>query len=422
MNEQAHLLLSSGRLVEAAKEYPDVEVVNLSHAVGDGAVREEWDSGEFVQFSSGSTADPKGVRLSLDAMGSNVEQLHQALPQDPFVCCSWMPLSHDMGLMLALSSWARTEALPAREGGIRLMEPMEFMRSPTTWLRECSDAGATLVGLSNSAMEMVARRTRSRASLSLESITACIVGSEPLSAATICRFVAALKPFGFREAAICPAYGLAEATVAVTMTPMDVLWHRADLPAEVYAGGSDVVALGPPLPRTDIRISGDRLGAIEIRGPSLLTGYVGAAQAPFTKDNWFRTSDIGAMVADELVVLARSDDVVFSAGQKLYATDMERVLSELTCFDARHIAVVPFDGRYAVVTEVPRSGQHDADTLFKQARNELLQVFGSAPVSLVLVPRGGILRTPTGKLQRDRTASALGNGELEVIATASIAG
>ena len=370
---------------------------------------ERWDSAEFIQFSSGTTGPPKGVRLSMEAIGANALQLHEQIDHADLVLSSWMPLSHDMGLMFVLASWAWFDSRAKTDGGgIHLVDPTSFLFSPTGWLRKVSTLRATLIGMSNHAMDLVAARLRRASDLRLDSVRGCVVGSEPIRASTLASFAKKLTPFGFSELALMPAYGLAEVTVAASMTRVDAPWRSVELPSLSESGTAEYVSLGPPLPGTQVRISpghDHRIGTIEIRSPSVMTGYIGEILAPFTPDGWLRTRDIGSLVDGEVVVLGREDDVVFVGGVKLFATDIERIVAEVVRISPGRVAVLP-DGaeRFSIAIE---SRQADIDRLYATVREHLLRQVGFAPARMVVVPPGALPRTTSGKLRRFEAAGRL---------------
>src|SRR5437016_1987050 len=186
------------------------------------------DPGEFVQFSSGSTGRPKGVRLSSSAIAADVTAIldHLAPHSEGVVACSWLPLSHDMGLIgMCLAGLASTGP-PWRGRRLALMPPERMVARPHRWLQACSEIGATVTSAPNFALDLVVAHPGAvPASVDLRPLKVLIVGSEPIMPGALRRFGQAMAPLGFDEAALCPAYGMAEAAVAVTMVPPHEHWR-----------------------------------------------------------------------------------------------------------------------------------------------------------------------------------------------------
>jgi acyl-CoA synthetase (AMP-forming)/AMP-acid ligase II len=415
---------SSRRLIEGAKQVFDIEAVFSApdlcaplecepYPQPASRACDRWDSAAFVQHTSGSTGPPKGVALSLDAIRANSEQIWTALEHDNPVVCSWMPLSHDMGLMLAIATWA-IGSMSNQNVGISLLEPESFMVSPLRWLRRCSEVRASVTGLSNQTMDLVTRRAARFPTLDLSSVKACIVGSEPIQPRTVRRFIEALSTSGFRETAICPAYGLAESTVAVTMTRLAQTWRtvrQEDIELEPVDDSNEYVLLGAPLRGNKVRIAdeGDNgFGRVELQGPATMSGYIGGeVDQPFSRDGWLRTNDVGRLFEGELVLAGRSDDVLIVRGRNLHAASLEASLADVSGFDAGRFAVAADGARLIVLAEARQPTIEAAEQMYSGARHRLVRDHSIAPARLVLVGRGELPRTPNGKVQRKQINALL---------------
>jgi acyl-CoA synthetase (AMP-forming)/AMP-acid ligase II len=231
---------------------------------------------------------------------------------------------------------------------------------------------------------------------------------------------------GFHPQAFCPAYGLAEASLAVTMVrpEQEVMIRYADAAAlaegewrDGSAGqGQALVSAGAPLPGMDCRIRGGSsgLGAIEVTGRSMFSGYVGAAP-PLTSDGWLRTGDLGIVIDGDLYPAGRYDDRIIVAGRNIDATHVEDNMSGK--HGIRHGAVAAVedgDGGFVVVAEAAEvPGLLE---IANAARDALVRATGLAPSAVVFVPRGSLPKTASGKLQRYRVRSLLRAGALEQIA------
>ena len=372
-------------------------------------------AGEFVQFSSGSTGRPKGVRLSSSAIAANVMAMidHTGDSAESAITCSWLPLSHDMGLIGMCLAALAAMGPPWHGRRLALMPPARMVARPHRWLQACSEIRATVTAAPNFALDLVVANPRNMSiGVDLRQLRVLTVGSELIRPATLRRFAAAMAPLGFDEVALCPAYGMAEAALAVTMVAPHEHWHGT------AAGGHgvDVVSCGRPLRGLEVRAPAGpgAIGPIAVRGSSLLTGYLGAG--PLSLDEgWLATSDLGFMSDGELHVVGRADDVLVVAGTKLYPELLEETA-------ARHEAVRPGNcaaisdgsGGYLIIAERRRAnGGPDLYDACRWIRRELSEQ-GLAPTAVVLVSPGSIPKTTSGKLQRSRLLQMHGRGELEV--------
>lgn len=393
--------------------YPDCMKSRL--AVADGG------EGRFVQFSSGTTARPKGVVLSLSALGANVSALLDVLMHDNPVICSWLPLSHDMGLVgTLLTGWAMGGAQYAGRAEIILMRPEVFLISPSEWLRTCGEFEATATAAPTFALRTAARRPPAPGT-DLSPLRILVVGAEPVDPASLRLFSKATSAAGFDPRAICPAYGLAEVGVAATILPPDEHWRSATVDIAALAediwqpvpDGTELVGLGAPLPGTEIRIDAEpgRPGEILLRSGSMLDGYLGDETAG-PANGWLRTGDIGYLDQDDLYVMGRRNDVIIVRGVNLYAASMEAALRE-ALGSARSPTVVPWNSGYAVVSEHgPAAGE--SPDMGQAVRAALAGRFGIAPDRVVIVPPGTLPRTSSGKIQRSAVRQRLAAGQLPV--------
>lgn len=378
--------------------------------------------GSFVQFTSGSTSSPKGVELSFAAIGANICSILEATaPARGATMCSWLPLSHDMGLIgQFLASWAGAGPGFVGEAHLCLIPPEAFQANPALWLRTCSEVGATHSAVPNFGLDLAARFLARTQDVDLSSMEWLGCGAEPVRADTLRAFSAAASPFGFRPAALSPCYGMAEASLAVTAVragePWSAQWvDRDDLvvgrwqtTADEDGARDEVVAVGRAVAGMDVRIDaapGREVGRIEFRGPSMLTRYLGAP-SPFTDDGWVRTGDEGVLGADgQLYVLGRTDDVIVARGRNLHAIDLESVAAVQRCIRPGNCAVVEDGtGAYIVVAE-RRSAlatEEDLRAAARAVRRDLIAYCGVAPSAVLFTRSGALPRTPSGKLQRHR--------------------
>jgi fatty-acyl-CoA synthase len=422
------LLRSSGATMllldpQAAAAFPDpgVPVVPYQDCLAGGPPVTGGGDGRLVQFSSAPTARPRGIVLSLRALGANVSALAGLLAHEDPVVCSWLPLSRDMGLIGALlTGWAMGGARYAGRAEVVLIRPDVFLLRPSEWLRACGQFRATATAAPTFALRMAARRAPGPGT-DLSALGILVVGAETVDAASLRLFAAATQRAGLRPRAICPAYGLAEVGVAATLVAPDDHWRSVTVDAAALAGGrwepspagAEFVALGAPVPGTEITIAAEpgHAGEILLRSASMMDGYLGDRGGGH-RAGWLRTGDIGYLDGD-LYVLGRRDDVIVVRGANLYATSMEAVLREALSGHARSPTVVPWEAGYAVVAE-QGSAAGAVRALGPAARAALTGSFGMAPSRVVVVPPGTLPRTPSGKIRRAVVRQRLAAGQLPV--------
>lgn len=375
--------------------------------------------GELVQFSSGSTGRPRGVRLSAEAVAANViATLDRLGAQASMFGCSWLPLSHDMGLIGMCLTVLVSMGSPWGSRGLALMAPDRFIRRPTLWLDACSELGATVSCSPNFGLDLVLRHARRLPpSTDLRRLRVVIVGSEPIRPSTLRQFAEELAPAGFDETALCPAYGMAEATLAVSMVAPGEQWRTAAVPEDGVGAELEVVSCGSPIPGVEVRAPDASAGSglISIRGATLLNGYLGETGSAL-RDGWLETRDLGFVAEGDLYVLGRADDVIIVAGRKMYPEALELTVEVHPALRAGNCAVIPDDsGGYVVVAERSRSASvPDLPEVCRWARRELATRHGVAPAAVTIVSPGTLPKTPSGKLQRQRLRALRRQSELSV--------
>lgn len=312
----------------------------------------------YLQFSSGSTGAPKGVELTHGNVTANLAQILAASATDPadtFV--TWLPYFHDMGLVA-------THLIPLAGQAAQIkMGPLHFAKRPLAWLEAASRHKATILSTANFALGLTLRLVKPEqlAGIDLSAVRLVTIGSEPISPELCRRFAALLAPCGLRPGALAPGYGLAEATVGVTLAPLNegIRTHSINR-AEMAASGAvapvmpgpdavELVDLGLPLPGCEVRIVDERdevvdeavVGDVQVRGPNVTAGYHHRADntALFCGD-WLRTGDRGFLLGGRLTVTGRAKDVLFVNGRKFHAADLEEVIGRVPGVRPRKVAVV----------------------------------------------------------------------------------
>ncbi|BBY38529.1 acyl-CoA synthetase [Mycobacterium mantenii] len=391
----------------------------------------------LVQYTSGSTGQPKGVALTHSNLLANIRVMGQAAAasgSDTFV--SWLPLYHDMGL---IGAW-----LGCMYFGVPLvvMSPQSFLIRPSRWLWAIHANRATMSAGPNFAYELCLSKIRDDEieGLDLSSWRLAYNGAEPVSAATIERFGDRFAPYGFRREAMTPVYGLAESSVGLAFPPLGrgPLVDRIRRDTFVRSGRAEAarpgeadlrfVACGRPLPGHEIRIVdaagtelGDRCeGRVEFRGPSATAGYFN--NAPATRslfhDDWLDTGDLGYLADADLYVTGRVKDVIIRAGRNLHPAELEEAVGNLKGVRKGCVAVFaspdPSGGaeRLVILAETRATGDDARAALHSEIGATTVDLLGVAPDDVVLAPPRTVLKTSSGKIRRAATQAIYQAGKI----------
>ena len=412
-------------------------VVGGLDMAGEPGVPVSSDPGDlaFIQYSSGSTGDPKGVTLTHRNLVTNIASIIEGAGYtDRDSVISWMPLSHDMGLIgfhLTLLAAGVSHAI---------MRTELFARRPLLWLDLASQRRCTVLCSPNFGFQHYLRQYAHRPpeGLDLSSIRLIFNGAEPISAEVCRRFMRTMAPHGLKANSMFAVYGLAEATLAVAFAPRGVpmetvvvdptrLRKGEAVRQEALQGGrvAELVKVGPPLPGIDLRIVDEQgttldervLGLVLMRGDNVTAGYY---QDPartaelVSADGWLSTGDLGFIWDGQLVIAGRAKDLVIINGQNHYPHDLERIAAEVADIEANRVAAAGVRGPVADTEELAFFVIHRAsvaDFLPKviELRRKIQQQTG-LEVSHV-VPVRQIPKTSSGKLQRYALAEAFEQGE-----------
>ena len=396
-----------------------------SHAVANGFVvpSVEPDSLAILQFTSGSTADPKGVMLPHRCVTANMDSIRAGaafdLEHDRVV--SWLPLYHDMGLIGLLG-------VPMTTGvDLVIAGPQDFLAAPARWLDWMSTFAATVTGGPNFAYALAARALKRAGDLDLSRWRLALNGAEPIDPASVESFLAAGAPFGLSPGAAFCVYGMAEATLAISfpepgagMTTDTV--DRRVLETDGYAAPRDdgdgsrrLPRLGTVLDGLELRVvdseSGARrgereVGEIELRGNSITPGYFRnpEATAASFRDGWLRTGDLGYLVDGEVVICGRRKDVIIVGGRNVFPEDIERAAAGADGVRAGNVIAFGTIGRRGresiVVVAETRSDDGGTDPVRSEVAARVTDAIGIPPTEIVLVAPGTLPKTSSGKLQR----------------------
>jgi acyl-CoA synthetase (AMP-forming)/AMP-acid ligase II len=387
---------------------------------------------QLVQFTSGSTGTPKPVVVDDVLLGANVAAILAVLqPQPGDAVVSWLPLAHDMGLVgMLLAGLVGGGSRWAGRGDIVLLDPTTFLRNPASWLEALDHWAGSFTAAPDFAFRLAARRPPAT-ELDLSHLRCAIVGGEVVRAETLQTFVSALRQHGLRERALCPAYGMAEACLAVTMTSPEQDWRTRSVSMAALADGQVseprrdddalvLVSSGQPLPSYEVTCPSpdSGTGTIAVRGPSI--GIDGATGQGFADAaGWYAPGDTGFVDGGWLYVCGRSDDYIVAHGRNVYAPAVEAAISGVGGVRPGRVTAVDLHtGEWAVVVEpagheVP--GTTQAETLSRSIRRAAVGVSSAKPDVVVIVAPGGLPLTSSGKLQRNLVRTRLVSGELPVL-------
>ncbi|KAA2252824.1 fatty acyl-AMP ligase [Solihabitans fulvus] len=377
----------------------------------------------IVQFTSGSTARPKGVRLSHANVLAGLRAIRSGVDLGPADrVAMWLPLFHDMGLfgtLTALLAGAHTT----------VWSPASFVKDPAGWLRAFADGRHTVCPLPNFGYDYLRQAVPADevAGYDMSRWRVALNGAEPVAEDSVRSFVEHFAPAGFRPAAMFPVYGLAEATLAVTFPPLGrgprTDWvHRSRLTDESLAVPVDssspaargVVALGGPVDGIELRIADEHgvvaerervVGEVQVRGPSVTPGYLGDGHQPFTADGWLRTGDLGYLAGGDLHITGRSKEMIIVRGANYYPEDIEgAVRADPGVHRRRCVAFADHDAdgqeRVTLVAETVTADEDERAGLAQRLRDKVVAVTGLDRLLVTLVGPHAIPRTSSGKVQR----------------------
>jgi fatty-acyl-CoA synthase len=390
----------------------------------------------ILQFTSGSTSDPKGVMLPNRTVLANVDAIAEALRVDPDhdVAVSWLPLYHDMGLVGILVS-TMTQGID-----LVLAGPQTFMASPARWVQWLSDYRGTITAGPNFAWMLATRALKRLDGLDLSPLRVALNGAEPVDAAGVEALVEAGARHGLRAGAVFPAFGMAEVAIAGTF-PEPLSGLRTDdvdqrvLETEHFAapvaadaeGVKRLAKLGRPVPGLEIRVVDPETGSVrrdrevgelQIRGTSVTPGYYKRpdATANAFDGEWLCTGDLAYLVDGELVLCGRIKDMIIVAGRNVFPEDVERSVAEIDGVRAGNVIAFGVAGRRReglVVVAEAKTG--DADAVRHSVAARVKDVVGMAADEIVLVAPGTLPKTSSGKLQRSLCRDRYLEQELEAV-------
>jgi acyl-CoA synthetase (AMP-forming)/AMP-acid ligase II len=431
----AALVLSSGSMEL------DVPLHRLATDEISGDTAKDWHEPDvrpealaFLQYTSGSTGDPKGVMVSHANLLHNERMIQQSFGHtEATIVAGWLPLFHDMGLI--------GNVLQSLYMGVRciLMPPVAFLQRPYRWLQAVSRYKATTSGAPNFAYDLCARKVTDQQaeSLDLSSWTVAFCGAEPVRAETLDLFATRFAPYGFRREAFYPCYGLAEATLLVSggahsaapelrSVDADSLEQNVATAATEDGDARILVSCGWAWDTQRIAIVDSdsfrrcpegHVGEIWVAGPSVAQGYWNRPELTqqtfhaYTRDTnegpFLRTGDLGFIEQGELFVTGRLKDMIVIRGRNYYPQDIERMVqASHPALEEGHGAAFSVERggeeRLVVAQEVKYTHRRNLDVaeVTGNIREAVAEQFGLDLLAVVLLKSGGVQRTSSGKIQR----------------------
>ena len=412
-NCQARVLITLPQfapVAEVVRQRSCLEVVTSTVALSQSAphpLREAHGSEiAMLQYTSGSTGQPKGVPLTHQNLLINIWAIGKGfgLGHDD-VMVSWLPLYHDMGL-IGMSLLSFVHGCP-----LVLMAPDQFLSRPSRWIRAFSDYRGSMTAAPNFAYAICATKIRDQEleGLDLSCWRVALNGAEPVIPATVRAFNERFKDYGFSEKSAFPAYGLAEATLAVSFTPLGrglktLALDREHLMQEgvVIPGDDEVPSCGVLVDDIELRIAGNdgplpdgHQGHIELKGPSMMQGYLGLDPSP----EWQRVGDLGFLHEGELYITGRSKDLIVVGGRNVHPNDLEAAASQVPGVRPGCVAALGVESegtqKIVVLAEV-RKATPELQLEIQKALSRVV----SCPSDVVMLKPRTLPKTPSGKIRR----------------------
>jgi acyl-CoA synthetase (AMP-forming)/AMP-acid ligase II len=387
----------------------------------------------MIQFSSGSTVDPKPVALTHGNLAWHSAMLKSRLPMEHLerpLGVSWLPLYHDMGLIGCLVFAAY------HPGPLVLLPPEAFLARPGLWLRALSRHGGTISTAPNFAYALCLKRVSDAEleGVDLSRWVYALNGAEPVSASVLRRFAERFSRYGFDPASLMPVYGLSEASLGVTFSPRRSPARALGVDSVVLATegraregqGRTLVSVGPPVPGVEVEVRDElghevadrQVGRVWVKGPSVMAGYHGNAEATAKalQGGWLDTGDLGFVDGGELFLCGRAKDLVIIRGANHSPQEFEDCLEGLEGLRAGCAVALGF---------VPQGEESEALLVLAEVVGEpsakleeavvtaILERTGIRPHTVRLLEPGTLPRTSSGKMRRAEALRRFLSGELE---------
>ncbi|MBP6976894.1 MAG: AMP-binding protein [Bacteroidales bacterium] len=391
----------------------------------------------FIQFSSGSTGDPKGIILTHKNILTNIAAIGAGLDfHNTDVFTNWMPLYHDMGLfgyhicpIFSLSNQY-------------LIDPVDFVKKPSLWLDVMDEVRCTITGCPNFGQALLLRYLKNREvnPWDLSSIKGIVNGAEPISPRIMNGFLDSLSGYGLRKESMMPAYGMAEATLAITFSellkaPVITTFNRTLLQKEGKAvlekedthDMIELVSVGKPLNDIEMRIVSERghplgegfEGHIQIRGSGITSGYYNnPAETRNSFSNTFlKTGDKGFIFDDNLYITGRIKDIIFVRGKNLYAHDLENLAIKHSDIPYGKVIIAglfdPKKGQDQILLFLVGSPNKSTCNTFLSLHQFFRDTYGVTINIFIPIRSNQVPKTSSGKIQRHKLVASYQNGEFD---------
>lgn len=386
----------------------------------------------ILQYSSGSTGEPKGVMIPDRVLSANLDAVCEAATIRPDeVMVSWLPLYHDMGLVGFLS-------LPMTKG-VDLVQaaPQDFLGHPGNWMRWISDYRGTATAGPNFSWVLATRALKRMKDIDLTHLTLALSGAEPVDPQAVDAFVAEASRFGFTPGGVFPAFGMAEVAIAgafpvrgrglrtdtvdrvVLETQRIAQPVELDDPADLAVTARRLPLLGKAVPGLEMKVVDPEsyeevperhVGELLLRGTSVTPGYYKRddATAALFRDGWLCTGDLAYLLDGELVMCGRIKDVIIVGGRNVFPEDIERAVGPLDGVRAGNVIAFGMEGykgkeSVVVVAEVRETDTSGGlDEIRRRIHERTLDVCGLPPRDIMLVQPSTLPKTSSGKLQRSK--------------------
>ncbi len=393
----------------------------------------------FIQFSSGSTGNPKGVVLTHENLLTNILDISTAssyAEEDSMI--SWMPLTHDMGLI-------GFHLNPLFIGMNHYLMPTDlFVRRPSIWLDKASEHQISILCSPNFGYKYILKHCNvdSSEQWDLSAVRLIYNGAEPISETISNQFLESLSKYGLKKSAMCPVYGLAEASLAVTISNLEDTVVSFNFDRDQLNTGDKVritsreennsvsfVKVGKPINHCSLRITDEKnelvkeevIGHIQIKGDNVTSGYYNNPEATrnaVIEDGWVKTGDLGFIKDEELYVTGRLKDIIFSNGQNYYPHDIERIAEKVDEIELNKVAFGGFFNgntqKEEIIAFVFHRGSLDKFIPIVTALKEVVHTEIGLDINSV-VPVKNMPKTTSGKLQRFKLLSDYRNGAFDEV-------
>ncbi|MFO0725801.1 MAG: fatty acyl-AMP ligase [Myxococcota bacterium] len=390
----------------------------------------------FLQFTSGSTSDPKGVVVTHSSLIHNARAImFDGLDSEPTKDkgVSWLPLYHDMGLIGFVLS-PIVAHVP-----VVFIQTMSFVKRPTVWMDTVSKYKGTITFAPNFAFALAAKyaERNKKPGFDVSSLRVVGCGAEPINAGTLRKFQDAFGPSGLSENAIMPCYGMAEATLAMSFDPLTQPYSSVRIDREAYEndnlakvvnaeaqGSVELVACGRTFPGHQIgimspegKLCGDGVvGELVFSGPSVANGYFEnpEASANAIKNGWLHTGDLGFMIDGVVYISGRMKDLIILNGRNYHPQAIEWEVEQIDGIRKGNVVAFAVRGEETEKLVIVAESRKDADVpvLSEKVKDAVKNALGLSVHEVMLVPPGGLPKTSSGKLQRRKTRAGFESGAL----------